>query len=175
MDESWKYIPGYEGLYMVSSFGRVMSIRAASHGRDPIMKSSIKHRYPKVHLSKNGVYKWFSIHRLVASAFVPNPNRLPQVNHKNEITTDNRAENLEWCTAKYNSNYGTKINRFRSKVINDPKRSKAIIQLTLDGKFVAEFANSREVERKTGMRRSSIRFCLRGICKTAYKYKWEYK
>lgn len=100
--EEWKNIIGYEGLYEVSNKGNVRNVR-----RNKLLKlSKDYYGYIRVSLSKNGIQTGLKVHRLVAQAFIPNPNNLPQVNHRNEDKTDNSVENLEWCTAKYNNNYG---------------------------------------------------------------------
>lgn len=109
--EIWKPIKEYEGLYEVSSFGNVRSIkRNTTNGK--IMKlQKTKTGYYRVGLCKNNKVKCYSVHRLVAQAFIPNLNNLPQVNHKNECKTNNNVENLEWCTMLYNVRYGTGIER----------------------------------------------------------------
>ena len=109
--EIWKDIEGYEGLYQVSNKGRVKSLGNNKTRREKILQPSENHKgYLRISLYKNGKQKKFLVHRLVAEAFLPNPNNLPQVNHKIddfEHRSDNRVENLEWCTAEYNNNYGT--------------------------------------------------------------------
>ena len=106
-EEIWKDIPGYEGLYQVSNFGRVKSLRKAI-----IMSIRInKKGYSTIGLSKNGVFNRKSIHRLVAEAFLPNPDNLPQVNHKDEDKSNNRVDNLEWCSQLYNNIYGSRMER----------------------------------------------------------------
>lgn len=103
MMEEWRAVPGYEGLYEVSNTGNVKSLI-----KNNIIKSFInKKGYRLVSLSKNGIIKKFSVHRLAAQAFIPNPDNLPMVNHKDEDKTNNSVDNLEWCDAKYNNNYGT--------------------------------------------------------------------
>ena len=105
MEEIWKSIPGFED-YTVSNLGRVMN----KHGR--IMKpSNHKQGYKLIGLKKDKKLYGKQVHRLVALAFIPNPNNLPQVNHKDECKNNNCVDNLEWCDAKYNINYGTGISR----------------------------------------------------------------
>ena len=112
LNEIWKPIKGYEGLYEVSNFGRIKSIR---FGKEKIMKLQLKkNNYLDISLTKDGKTKRFLIHRLVAEAFIPNPDNLPEVNHKDECKTNNNVNNLEWCDRVYNINYGTCIER-RSK------------------------------------------------------------
>ena len=105
LEEIWKDIQGYEGQYMVSNLGRVKSFKKNSNGN--ILKiSDDGNGYKQISLYKNGKSKTWKIHRLVAIAFIPNPNDLPQVNHKDEDPSNNCVDNLEWCDGKYNSNYG---------------------------------------------------------------------
>ena len=121
--EIWKDILGYEGLYQVSNFGRVKSLeRLIKYTENKIVlrKCRIikthtnKCGYVYVVLHKDGNKKNYLVHRLVAEVFISNPDNLPQVNHKDENKLNNSVENLEWCDAKYNVNYGTCIER-RSK------------------------------------------------------------
>ena len=115
MDEIWKDKKNYEGHYQVSNFGRVKSIK---FGKEKILKQSIRHGYYCVVLSKNGILKNYFVHRLVAEAFIDNPDNLPQVNHKDECKTNNIVSNLEWCDRKYNINYGTRTEKCSKKCIN---------------------------------------------------------
>ena len=112
--EEWKSIPGYEGLYEVSSYGRVKSLEISYIRKNGIMDQksemilSPKNNgtgYFTVCLYKNKIHKYYLIHRLVAEAFLPNPDNLPEVNHKDEDKSNNRVDNLEWCDRKYNLNY----------------------------------------------------------------------
>ena len=110
MEEIWKDIEGYEGLYQISNLGRVWSVR-----KEIYRKPTIVSGYYGVSLTKDGQFDIFTIHRLVAKAFIPNPLNLPQVNHKDENKLNNRVDNLEWCTAKYNSNYGSRNSKIGDK------------------------------------------------------------
>ena len=126
--EHWKPISGYEGLYEVSSFGRVRSLdrvvkkkcrggqTAVCLYNGKLLKLATNCNYLTVQLNKNGTGKTHAVHRLVARAFIPNPKSLPQVNHKDENKWNNCVENLEWCDGHYNCTYGTIIERKRQRV-----------------------------------------------------------
>ena len=153
-----KDIKGYEGLYAVTSCGRVWSYRRKKF-LEP--KRGVK-GYLFVTLCKDGKVKNYRIHRLVAEAYIPNHENLPQVNHKDENKANNCLQNLEWCDAIYNINYGTR---------ND-KIKKPILQYTLNGEFVREWPSARDVGQEV---RANIVHCLKGRNKTAYGYIWKYK
>ena len=108
MKEIFKEIEGYEGLYEVSNLGNIRSLR-----KNIILKPALNQGYLQVNLVKDGITKVFLVHRLVAQAFIPNPNNLPLVNHKDYVKDNNNVENLEWCDSKYNNNYGTRNQRLR--------------------------------------------------------------
>ena len=119
-EEIWRPVVGYEGLYEVSSYGRVRSLDRYVKGKSEsyrlikgkVLSGSItKDGYVRCLIKVNGVGRSYFVHRLVAEAFIPNPDNLPQVNHKDEDKTNNNVDNLEWCDAKYNNNYGTAIER----------------------------------------------------------------
>lgn len=113
--EEWKNVIGYEGLYEVSNKGNVRNVR-----RNTLLKlSKNRYGYIQVYLYKNGIRKGFRVHRLVAEAFLSNPDNLPQVNHKDEDKTNNNVDNLEWCDQKYNVNYGHRTeNAINTRVKN---------------------------------------------------------
>lgn len=130
MKEIWKDIKGYEGLYQISNFGNVKSVKKKII-RKP---SSIPKGYLRIGLFKGGKTKFFYPHRLVAEAFIPNPNNLPCINHKDNNTKNNRMENLEWCTYKYNNSYKNHhLKRYISSIIyylkRDYSNEKEIIKL----------------------------------------------
>ncbi len=111
-EEVWKDIAGYEGIYKVSNLGNIKSFRK---NKETVLKPyTTSQGYKQARLFKDGKSKGFFVHRLVAQAFLPNPESLPCINHKNEVKDDNRLENLEWCSYKYNSNYGTSKQRISS-------------------------------------------------------------
>ena len=119
----WKDIPGYEGLYKVSNTGKIFSV-VTNKELSVIQK---KDGYTCISLcDKDHNKKQYRIHQLVAKAFIPNPNNLPMINHKNEIKNDNRVENLEWVTAQQNSSYGTRPERISEKLKGVPKSKEAI-------------------------------------------------
>ena len=112
MEEIWKDIEGYEGLYQVSNLGRVKSLKYNKTGRERILKiDKNKNGYLYILLYKNNKRKHYRIHRLVANAFIENPNNYPYINHKDECKSNNNVNNLEWCSPKYNINHGTCIKR----------------------------------------------------------------
>lgn len=120
MIEEWRPVVGYEGLYEVSSYGRVRSLdRYCYRLQKGKVLSPAKDRYGylTVTLNCNGKSKTIKIHRLVAQAFLPNPDNLPQVNHKDENKINNIVYNLEWCDAKYNNNFGTRQERYRNTML----------------------------------------------------------
>lgn len=167
--EEWKDIKGYEGLYQVSSLGRVKSLNYNKTGKEHLLNpGKVGGGYLMFVLSKGGKRSNLLLHRLVAEAFIPNPDNLPCVNHKNEDKSDNRVENLEWCTHKYNNNYGS------HNTLIGLSNSKAIYQYTIDGLFVKKWISPYEVERQLGFSNTAIRNCALGYSKSSFGYKWCY-
>lgn len=180
----WRPVAGYEGLYEVNNLGEVRRLEGKVLMKDGhiktvkerILKPSLAGRgYPYVNLSKYGVSHLVSIHRLVAIAFIPNPDNLPQVNHKNENKTDNRVENLEWCTNLYNMTYNDRHIRAglaeRGKVAHNRKE---VIQYTLDGQYVASYSSVVECANNLGCSESGIRAVIYGKHKSCKGFKFEY-
>lgn len=162
MTEIWKDIPNYEGLYQVSNFGNVRNIKSNR------IKTIYEHNgYFKVSLCKNSKQLNYFVHRLVAEAFIDNPNNLPQVNHKDETRDNNSIDNLEWCTNEYNLNYGTYPQRILG-ISSIP-----VIQKTKTGEVIKVYTSSRQAERENGISRGRVSACLHGDKKFAGGYTWE--
>ena len=162
-------IRGYEGLYWIN--------------RDGVIKSKYKIKTPSINkdeyyivgLSKNGKRKSFYVHRLLAETFIPNPDNLPQVNHKDENKLNNSLDNLEWCTQSYNFYYGTRGERSsKTQRLTSPLR-KPILQYTLNGDFVKEYSSACEAARELDIHQSNICKCCKGIYRQSNGYIWKYK
>lgn len=165
----WKDIEGYEGLYQISNDGIVRNQKTGKIKKDTNSKG-----YRRVGLFKNSIGKWFAVHRLVAEAFIPNPDNLPVVNHKDEDKTNNKVENLEWCTVEYNNRYGTAPKRHGLTQRNRPDCSKQVEQYDLNDNLVKVY-NSVSETRYYGFCYSSVSKCCRGERKTHKKFKWCFK
>lgn len=176
-NEIWRNIPNYEG-YQVSNLGRVKSLEridALGHKRkEKILKPQINDSgYYRIQLQKQSIRKFYYVHRIVYEAFNGQIPEGLQVNHINEVKTDNRLSNLNLMTQKENINFGTGIERRSKKQING-KCSKSVLQYDLQDNFVKEYASTRQVERETGFSNGNIVNCCKGKLKTAYNYKWKY-
>lgn len=172
--EEWKDIPNYEGIYQISNLGRVKSLnRVNARGyelKEKILKLWISNNgYFRVALWKNSKIRNYLVHRLVYEAFNGSIPEEYEVNHINEIKTDNRLSNLNLMTCKENINFGTRNERISKKL------SKAVLQFDLQDNFIKEFPSTHQVERETGFNQSYICACCKGKQKTAYNYKWKYK
>ena len=171
--EIWKDIEGYEGIYQVSNLGRVK--RYYKNSKEKLLKLQL-HRtgYLRVILCKEGRMKTCRVHRLVAKAFIPNPDNKPEVNHKDEDKTNNKVENLEWMTRRENINYGTRNERSGKSQRNNKKRSKPIYGINIKTNEKIEFPSTEEAQRN-GFNQGNIVHCLKGRCKSHKGYRWYYK
>ena len=165
--ENWKAIAGYEELYEVSDQGRVKSLK---FGKEKILKP-LKHPcgYLQVNLWKDGHIKNTYVHRLVAEAFIPNPSNLETVNHKDEVKTNNAANNLEWMSRADNNNYGT-----RNKRVGEAFSKQVQMFDKYTGELLATFPSLHEAKRVTGIYQSNISECCNGKRKSSGGYKWRY-
>lgn len=183
MEEIWREIKGYPN-YMVSNLGRVKSLNYNRTGREEILKpSKTRNGYLKVELCKNGKHKNCDIHRLVAEAFLTNPDNLPQVNHKDENkennfvyinedgTVDLEKSNLEFCSCSYNTNYGARNKKVSEKMTNG-KLSKIVHQYDLNGNFIREFPSIMEIYRQFGYDITHISKCCKGGYFDKKRNKW---
>lgn len=185
MQEIWKDIPGYEGKYQISNLGNVMSLHFKRSSTNKKLLKPIKNNgygYLRVTLRKDGKYKAPTIHRLVAQAFIPNPENKPQVNHLDCNPENNKVTNLEWVTREENVQYGyshgnMKASKsFLGRTGSKHPLSKPIFQVDIStNKIIKEFAGINEASRITGVSVSGICSCCKGDRKTAGGYIWKYK
>lgn len=169
MEEIWKAIPGYEGLYQVSNLGNVQRINASNRPYlNGLLKQwTTKDGYKMVSLrNAKGKRKGFLVHRLVAISFVNGYNSDLQVNHKNEIKSDNRADNLEWVTCMENLNYGTRIHRVALSL------GKPVV--SVKNLIFEKYPSIKEASRVTGVSSANILAVLKGKRKHAGGYVWYY-
>jgi hypothetical protein len=177
-NEIWKAIEGFEGLYEISNMGRVKSLARVAH-RPKVGPLPVKEKirctplntsgYPSIFLSKDGVTTQFRIHRLVAQAFIPNPDNLPQVNHLNNVKTDNRAENLEWITLLGNvyhavELYGSKWGSHHNHNTGiEHHGAQPILIISPDGSKMY-FQTVKEAARELGLKRTTVNARITGQC-----------
>lgn len=178
MIEEWKDIEGFDN-YIVSNLGNVLNKR-----KNTFLKPyKEKKGYLRVRLCKNGKYKHFLIHRLVAEAFIPNTDNKPFIDHINTIKNDNRVENLRWVTNKENCNNPLtiekykEINKIKNKQGKLSPKSKPTLQFDLNGNFIRKWDCIKDIERELGFDDSHISDCCleKKYYKTAYGYKWGYE
>lgn len=189
MQEIWKDIPNFEGRYQISNYGRVKSLeRTVSTGQGG--KRKIKESILIPRIDKKRGYKTLSIriypkryslsiHRLVAAAFIPNPNNLPNVNHKDNNPTNNRVDNLEWCTQSYNVKYAYNCGRAKPVIpkYNEGEKActpKKVKQYSLNNEFVKEYSSIKEASIATNTSAKGISLCCRKMQKTANNFHWKY-
>ena len=163
-------VPGYEGYYEVSNLGNIKSLRSGKL----LKQASNKDGYKLVCLAKDGKSRTFNVHRLVAMAFLPNPENLPEVNHKDETHDNNCVENLEWCSRTYNRNYGTYRERMSKSLKEAGTNNKSVSAYDKTGVYVKSYDSITEAEKELGLGKSSISQALRGKQKTSGGYVWKY-
>lgn len=180
----WKPVVNYEGLYEVSSDGRVRSLFRYKKELKP---SITRNGYATVELFKNKIGKRLLVHRIVAMAFILNENCLPEVNHIDENKLNNDVSNLVWMSKKENMNWGTRTQRqifatdystqSRKEIAraNGKRRAKKVIQLSKDGAVICVYKSGKEASLKTGVNSSHIMECCKQKRKSAGGYIWLYK
>lgn len=168
MIEEWRDVVGYKNRYQVSNLGKVRSMPIQSktnYFKGDVLKTSIdSNGYINVSLSR----KTYKVHRLVAEAFIENPNNYPCVNHIDEDKTNNRIDNLEWCTYKQNNNHGTRNIRISEN------NGRTIIQCNMNGDEIKRWKSIADAARYYGVKRWTICGCLNGRQHTSCGYKWRY-
>lgn len=195
MEEVWRDVVGYEGFYLVSNYGRVRSVdRMVGYKKKGLriergVEMTIHYDqdgYPRISLCRHGGKRMFHVHRLVAIAFIPNPNNLPMINHKDENKTNNfvyvnpdgsvdeSKSNLEWCDVTYNNRYGNRLQIMSNILKNRKDLSRPVSQYTKDGVFVASYASLKEIRRQHGYDPSFIGKACVGIYKSAYGCIWKF-
>ena len=175
MEEIWKTIEDYPN-YMVSNLGNVKALNYNKTGEEKILKTSHNNGgYHSLTLSKNNKKKQITVHKLVAEAFIPNPENKPCIDHINTDRTDNRAENLRWVTYQENQNNPkTIVNHSVAVKGNKNPMAKEILQYTLTNEFIKSWDCSMDVQRELGINNANIIQCCKGKRKTTGGYKWVY-
>lgn len=179
MSEIWKDVPGYEGYYQISNMGNVKSLDRVveksgrlHHIKGHILRQSkTRCGYYIIGFSKEDKRTYHLVHRLVADVFIPNPDNLPCVNHKDEVKVNNHADNLEWCTHLYNNIFGDRQERVHSKI------RKPVIQRSLSGEEIKRFPSMKQASIETGINYSVIAEVCKNKYgrKTAGGFKWHYE
>ena len=177
IEEKWLPVDCYEDTYFVSTRGVIKAIDRINyrgyHLKEHIMKyATDKNGYKRVYLTKYGKTKSMLVHQVVARAFIPNPNNLPEVNHKDENKSNNCVENLEWCTHQYNSNYGTRVSRIIPKTID--KTRTPVDQYDLNDNLIKEWYSMNEASRQLNIIQQNISKCCHGTRQTAGGFKWKF-
>lgn len=182
MEEIWKDIAGYEGLYQVSNLGRVKSLERLANDRGSYRKIEEKIKnmrlgergYLIINLSKNNQLKTYRVHRLVAETFIDNPQKYSQVNHKDGNKQNNCISNLEWCNNSYNQKHAYFNNLNKRRYGSSNPNSKKVNQYDLEGKFIKIWSSIVEASKKLNIKHSGICSCCDGTYKTSGGYIWRY-
>lgn len=170
--EEWKNIKGYEGLYLISSYGRIISLHKKSAKLHFIRKK--KNGYLQTMLSKDGKSKHFQLHRLVAEAFIPNPENKSDVHHIDHNQTNNHVDNLMWVTPKEHADLHPEsyIHLFRAR---KKGKCKPVLQIDIETKKVIKVWDSAiEAQRQKGYNASSITQCCKGKLNKTSNFYWKY-
>ena len=190
-NEEWRDIEGYEGLYQVSNMGRVKSVNYRRSCEERLLRKGFSKGYAHVRLFKDGEDNIFKVHRLVAKAFIPNddPINKNDVNHKiegDEGKKDNRVENLEWCSRKYNNTYGTRLLRVaranrengnyeRFGELTRKRCSKQVAQIdAMTNEIIKIWDSANQAEREGKFLESQISMTCNGKRKSHKGFKWQY-
>ena len=185
MEEIWSDIKEYESWYQISNKGRIRSVDRTVKCKDGSIRfykgkvmTCVKDKdgYNCTGLSKNGIIKNYRVHRLVAQAFIPNPENKPQINHKDENPANNHVCNLEWVTNQENVNYGSHNEKQAKSLINHPILSNPVCQFDLNGNHIKTYPSAAQAERDLNVASTQIGMC----CRHKYGYKtcggfiWEF-
>ena len=175
MEKIWKDIKGYEGLYQINQFGIVKRLSHKRIDRNQILKERVvktiypkNGNYPYLSLCKNGVYKHHCIHRLVAIAFIPNPNNYPMINHIDGNKQNNSLNNLEWCTYSHNNSEAYRLGL-------NLGTSKKVLQFDKNGNFIKEWNSTRQAEKGLNICNGKISDICLGKRKSAKGFVFKYK
>ena len=184
--EIWRDIKGYEGEYQVSNYGNIRSVDkyvncGIRNNNKVIKKGKIRklgktNGYLTVSLCNGKSQKSKLVHRLVAEAFIDNPNNYKYINHKDENKENNFVDNLEWCSSLYNNTYGTRLDRISKSLINNPKISKKVNQYDSNGNFIKQWESTMEIQRQLGINNTHISACClnKKNYKSAGGFIWKY-
>lgn len=171
--EEWRPAVGYEGLYEVSNTGKVARVKGYHCRKRHLMRTFINNSgYVCTRLCKNNHGKTELVHRMIALAFIPNPNNYPQINHKDCCKTNNNVSDLEWCTGKYNSNYADHKQKQSESHINNLEKNKLAKKVICIETGVV-YNSTREIERKLGHSHTFIALCCR-TKRIGFGLHWEY-
>ena len=178
--EIWKDVVGYEGYYQVSNFGNIRSVDRVIYSdklhigtkrelKGKMLKPYVNsHGYLALTLTKNGNEKLLRVHRIVAEAFIKNPNNYDQVNHIDGDKTNNKIENLEWCNNQYNVNHA-----YKNGLANH--YTKSVKQYDLKGNYIKTFESIIKASEAVNGQHTNITKCAKGCINSAYGYKWRYE
>jgi len=189
MEEIWKDIKGYEGYYQISNLGNIKSLNRTIENKGAIggkykikgksrSQSISKTGYYICTLCKNGKERTFKVHRLIAEAFIDNPNNLPIINHKDGNKLNNSIDNLEWCDYSYNNKeaykQGLKESNLKWIIECNKRKRKKVNQYDLNNNFIKQYESINEAENQTKVHHINIIKVCKGQRITAGGYKWKY-